>query len=81
MKMLFLCQKVNKDDNTCTPQAKKKFHKEIRRNGSIIWEVISTIPKTTFYAPVNMAMAPYNVNAQVVLQMVIYLDTLSHNCS
>ena len=34
MKMCFLCQKVNEDDNT--PQAKKIFCQEIRRNGSII---------------------------------------------
>ena len=34
MKMKFLCQIVNKDNNT--PQAKKIFHKEIRRDGSII---------------------------------------------
>ena len=34
MKMCFLCQKVNKDDNTS--QAKKIFRKEIRRNGSIV---------------------------------------------
>ena len=34
MNMYFLCQIVNKYNNT--PQAKKIFHKEIRRNGSII---------------------------------------------
>ena len=34
MKMCFLWQIVNKDNNA--PQAKKIFHKEIRRNGSII---------------------------------------------
>ena len=36
MKMCFLCQIVNKDNNT--PQAKKIFRKEIRRNGSIIFK-------------------------------------------
>ena len=77
--MCFLCQKVSKDDNT--PQAKKIYHKEIRRNGLIISEAISTIPKTTFCAPVNMVMRPYNVNAQVVLQITNYLETLKHNCS
>ena len=34
MKMCFLRQIVNKDNNT--PQAKKICHKEMRRNGSII---------------------------------------------
>ena len=34
MKMCFLCQIANKDN--ITPQAKKIFHKETRRNGSII---------------------------------------------
>ena len=34
MKMCFLYQIVNKDNNTL--QAKKIFNKEIRRNGSII---------------------------------------------
>ena len=77
--MCFLCPKVNKDDNT--PQAKIIFHKEIRRNGSIIQEAISTIPKTTFCDPVNMVMRPCNVNAQVVLQITNYPDTLRHNCS
>ena len=65
MKMYFLCQIVNKDSNT--PQAKKIFHKKIRRNGSIIQEAISTIPKTTFCAPVNIVLRPHNVNVQVVL--------------
>ena len=44
--MGFLCQIVNRDNNTS--QAKKIFHKEIRRNGSIIYEAISAIPKTIF---------------------------------
>ena len=74
MKMCLLCQIVNKDNNK--PQAKKIFHKLIRRNGSIIQEAFSTIPKTTFCAPVNMVLRPHNVNAQVVLQMTSYLDTL-----
>ena len=34
MKMCFLCQIVSKINNT--PKAKKIFHKETRRNGSII---------------------------------------------
>ena len=74
MKMCFLCQIVNKDNNTS--QAKKIWHKEIGRNGLIIQE--ATIPKTTFCAPVNMVMRPYNVNAQVVRQITSYLDTLRH---
>ena len=49
MKMWFLCQIVNKDNNT--PQAKKILHKEMRRSGSIIKEAISTIPKTTLLYP------------------------------
>ena len=79
MKMCFLCQKGNKDNNT--PKAKKIFWKEICRNGSIIKEAISTIPKTTFCAPVNMVMRPYNMNVQVVLQITNYLDMQWHNCS
>ena len=67
MKMCFLCQIVNNDNNTS--QANKIFHKEIRRNGSIILEAISTISKMTFCAPVNMVMRPYNVNAQMFLQI------------
>ena len=74
MKICFLCQIWNTDSNT--PQAKKIFHKEIRRNGSIIQEAISTIPKTSFCAPVNMVLRPHIVNAQVVPQITNYLDTL-----
>ena len=74
MKMCFLWQIVNKDSNT--PQAKKIFHKYIRRNGSIIQEAISTIPKTSFCAPLNMVLRPHIVNAQVVLQITNNLDTL-----
>ena len=72
--MCFLCQIGNED----TPQAKKIFYKEIRHNGLIIQEAISMIPKTTFCASANMVMRPHNVNAQVVLQMTSYLDTLRH---
>ena len=57
-------------------QAKKIFHKYIRRNGSIIQEAISTTPKTSFCAPVNMVLRPHIVNAQVVLQITNNLDTL-----
>ena len=64
MKMCFLCQIVNRESNTS--QAKKIFHEQIRRNGSIIQEAISTNPKTTFCAPVNIVLRPHNLNAQVV---------------
>ena len=76
MKMCLVCQIVNKDSNK--PHAKKIFHELIRRKGSIIQEAISTIPKTTFCAPVHMVLRPHNVNAQVGLQMTSYLDTLMH---
>ena len=76
MKKCLLCQIVNEDSNT--PQAKKMFYKYIRRNGSIIQEAISTIPKTTFCAPVNMVLRPHNEDAQLVLQLTSYLDTLRH---
>ena len=58
MKMCLLCQILNKDSNK--PQAKKIFHKKILRNGSIIQEAITTIPKTTFCAPVNMVLRLHN---------------------
>ena len=79
MKMCFLYQIVNKDSNT--PQAKKIFHKLIRRNGSIIQEAISTIQIKSFCAPVSMVLRPHVVNAQVVLQITNYLDTLRNYCS
>ena len=67
MKMCLLCQIVNND--SIKPQAKKIFHKLIRRNDSIIQEAISTIPKTTFCTLVHMVLRPHNANAQVDLQM------------
>ena len=74
MKMCFLCQIVNKDSNT--PHAKKIFHRKIRRNGSIIQEAISMIPKNEFLYSSEHGFEAAHCKCASILQINNNLDTL-----